>query len=90
MRVVNLLLVAVLFGLQYRIWVGEGSLAEVWRLNQQIEQQLARNAEVAQRNQQLHADVLDLKKGLKAIEEHARRELGMIGKDEVFYQVLDN
>ena len=90
MRVVNICLIVLLAGLQYRIWVGEGSLAEVWRFNGQIEAQFERNRETTNRNTQLHAEVLDLKQGLDAVEERARRELGMIGRQEVFYQVLGN
>ena len=84
------MLVVILAGLQYRIWVGEGSLAEVWRLTQSIEAQSAKNLELRERNQRLHAEVLDLKQGMEAIEERARRELGMIAKGEVFYQIVDD
>ena len=90
MRLINMLLLVLLVGLHYRIWVGEGSFAEVWRFSQAIETQQAQNQELRDRNRQLHAEVLDLKQGNEAIEERARRELGMIGRDEVFYQVLDN
>ncbi|MCO6433360.1 MAG: septum formation initiator family protein, partial [Nitrosomonas nitrosa] len=41
-------------------------------------------------NTVLEAEVNNLKKGLDAIEELARNELGMIRNDEVFFQVLDN
>lgn len=89
-RIFSLALMVILAGLQYRIWVGEGSLAEVWRLTQNIEVQSTKNAELQQRNQKLHAEVLDLKQGMEAIEERARRELGMIAKGEVFYQIVDD
>lgn len=89
-RIFPFALIVILAGLQYRIWVGEGSLAEVWRLTQRIEAQSAENTELQQRNQRLHAEVLDLKQGMEAIEERARRELGMIAKNEVFYQIVDN
>jgi len=89
-RLLSVTLIVILTGLQYRIWVGEGSLAEVWRLSQRIEAQSAENATLRQRNQRLHAEVLDLKKGMEAIEERARRELGMIAEGEVFYQIVDN
>ena len=36
----------------------------------------------------LAAEVLDLKKGTVAIEERARTDLGMVGKGETFYQVV--
>ena len=89
-RFLSFMLVVILAGLQYRIWVGEGSLAEVWRLTQSIEAQSAKNLELRERNQRLHAEVLDLKQGMEAIEERARRELGMIEKGEVFYQIVDD
>jgi cell division protein FtsB len=37
---------------------------------------------------QLIAEVADLKSGMSAIEERARSELGMIGRNETFYQVV--
>ncbi len=40
------------------------------------------------RNEALDAEVRDLKQGLDAIEERARVDLGMIRKDEVFYQIV--
>lgn len=43
-----------------------------------------------ERNQALNAEVTDLKKGLDAIEERARSDLGMISQGEVYYQVIDN
>ncbi len=41
-----------------------------------------------ERNQQMVAEVADLKAGMAAIEERARSELGMIGRNETFYQVV--
>ena len=74
------LIFVMLIVLQYRLWVGEGSLAEVHALKQEIDSQQRELAELRNRNQQLEAEVSDLKKGLEAIEERARSELGMIGK----------
>ena len=89
-RIFSFALIVILAGLQYRIWVGEGSLAEVWQLKKSIDAQTAKNVELRERNQRLHAEVLDLKQGMEAIEERARRELGMIAKGEVFYQIVDH
>ena len=36
----------------------------------------------------VRAEVRDLKQGYDAIEEHARMQLGMIKRDEVFFQVV--
>jgi cell division protein FtsB len=89
MRALLWLLVILLLLLQYRLWVGDGSLAEVWRLYQQVEAQRAENQRLLERNQALEAEVEDLKRGLDAIEERAREELGMIRDGETFYQIID-
>ena len=39
------------------------------------------------RNEQLLAEVSDLKEGLEMVEEKARFELGMIKPDEIFVQI---
>jgi cell division protein FtsB len=36
----------------------------------------------------LEAEVRDLKNGLEAVEERARLELGMIRKDEIYFQIV--
>ena len=52
--------------------------------------QRATNQKLTVRNAALDAEVRDLKQGFDAIEERARSELGMIKRDEIFFQVLDN
>ncbi len=88
MRAVIVLLLVLLGGLQYRLWVGDGSLAEIWYLKQQLLARQEQNAAQRARNRQLEAEVQDLKQGLGAIEARARRELGMIRKDETFYMIV--
>ena len=84
-----LIILAVLFlALQYRLWVGDGSLAEVWRRHKAVEEQREENASLRDRNEALEAEVRDLKTGSAAIEERARNELGMIKEGETFYQVV--
>jgi cell division protein FtsB len=89
MRWIGWLLFVLLLSLQYRLWVGDGSLAEVWDLYQQVEVQRDENQRLRERNQALEAEVQDLKKGLGAIEERAREELGMIKEGETFYQIIE-
>lgn len=89
MRLLLLLLIVVFVLLQYRLWVGDGSLAEVWQLYQDVERQEAQNERLWERNQALEAEVADLKQGLEAIEERAREELGMIKDNEIFYQIVE-
>jgi cell division protein FtsB len=74
--------------LQYRLWVGEGSLAEVWALSGQVEAQRQENHQLGERNAALAAEVADLKQGLDAVEERARSELGMIREGETFFHVV--
>lgn len=75
--------------LQVQLWFGQGSMLDLWRLQRAVAEQQAENAQLAERNAALAAEVRDLKSGLEAIEERARAELGMIRDGETFYQVTD-
>ncbi len=89
MKTIIAALVVLFVLLQYKLWFGEGSMMEVWKLDRAIVVQGAENAQLLERNQALAAEVADLKEGVDAIEERARRELGMIKKGETFFQVVD-
>lgn len=81
---------SVLFlGLQYRLWVGEGSLAEVVRLGDERAIQAQENDRLRERNRILAAEVDGLKSGLDAVEERAREDLGMIKPGETFFMVVE-
>ncbi|MCR4305186.1 MAG: cell division protein FtsB [Gallionella sp.] len=88
-RTVTLILLALLLLLQYPLWLGKGGWLKVWDLNRQVESQQQVNQQTGTRNAVLDAEVRDLKQGTAAIEERARSELGMIKRDEIFYQVLE-
>ena len=90
MRILAVILGLLFLVLQYDLWLGEGSLATVWRLQQGIEEQKKENKKISQRNESLLAEVNDLKKGDSALEERARNELGMIKKGETYIQVVDD
>jgi cell division protein FtsB len=83
------MLLGLLLVLQYPLWFGSGSAVAVWRLHQQVKAQKTENRSLAERNQALIAEVIDLKHGLDAIEERARAELGMIKQGETFFQVVE-
>jgi cell division protein FtsB len=74
--------------LQYRVWFSADGVREVARLRQAVATQRMQNEQLAERNQQLAAEVRDLKTGMAALEERARSELGMIARNETFYQVV--
>lgn len=86
----TIIIMSVLFLLlQYKLWLGEPSVRDVIDLKQTIEEQQVKNEQVKQRNAVLAAEVEDLKTGLEVIEERARSELGMIKKDETFFQIVE-
>lgn len=89
MRGLIVIFLALLLWLQYRLWVGPGSFAEVHQLRQQVVLQQQTLQRLKERNQILEAEVRDLKHGLEALEEHARLELGMIRQGEVFFQTIE-
>jgi cell division protein FtsB len=89
MRALNFTLLILLAGMQYRLWVGPGSWAQIALLNREIETQREHNSHLIARNQMLGGEVLSLKSGNDAIEEHARNDLGMLKRGETFYLVVD-
>lgn len=89
MKTVIAVLVVLLLGLQFRLWVADGGLAEVHRLERQVNEQRQQNERLRERNRALAAEVRDLKQGLAAVEARARSELGMVGPGETFYQVVE-
>jgi cell division protein FtsB len=90
MKALIAILIVLLLILQYTLWFGDGNMREVWRLQAAIEQQKKENEKLRERNTALEAEVQDLKKGLAAVEERARSELGMIKKGETFYQIVED
>ncbi len=88
-RLLILSLVLLLAALQYRLWLGDPNLRQVWQLEQAIIDQRRENQLLTERNQRLEAEVADLKEGLKAIEERARSEMGLIQEGETFFRLIE-
>lgn len=78
-----------LAALQYKLWLGEGSIHQWRQLDQKIAEQAQENEQLTSRNKAVEADILELKKGDQALEEQARYELGMVKNDEVYYQFVE-
>jgi cell division protein FtsB len=89
MRLLAIALIGLILLIQYPLWLGKGGLLRVWEMERQIESQREINTGLQARNAALDAEVRDLKQGLEAVEERARNELGMIRRDEIFFQVLE-
>lgn len=88
LRWIALILIALLIGLEIKLWVGDGGMRDLRALRARVTEQQAENAKLKQRNEALGADVEDLKHGQDAVEARARSQLGLIKPGEVFYQVV--
>ena len=88
-RTLTIVFAGLIVLLQYPLWLGKGGWMRVWDLDRQVSAQHKVNDGLKRRNQNLDAEVRDLKNGVGAIEERARFELGMIKDDEVFFQILE-
>ncbi len=75
-------------GLQAELWFSDGGYRKTMRLREAVAEQRALNDSLRDRNSSLDAEVINLKQGRDAAEERARADLGMIGKQETFYQVV--
>jgi cell division protein FtsB len=88
LRIIAGLLLAAFLALQYRLWVSPNGMRDLWKTEAAIEAQSEENQRLAERNRTLAAEVRDLKEGRAAIEERARTDLGMVGGNETFFQVV--
>lgn len=74
--------------LQYSLWLGKRSFPKLQETDKTLLTQKQKNTELKLRNTAMEAEIQDLKRGLDAIEEHARSELGMVKPKEILYQYL--
>ncbi|CAM3922299.1 cell division protein FtsB [Xenorhabdus thuongxuanensis] len=84
----TLLLLILLGWLQYSLWFGKNGIHDYARVKAEVDKQGADNLKLKARNDQLFAEIKDLKGGQEAIEERARNELGMIKPGESFYRMV--
>ena len=88
MRLFTLVLICLLAILQYHLWLGKNGLQDKHALVKEVEIITANNALLIQRNQMMYSEIKDLKSGLKAVEERARNELGLIKEGETFFRII--
>ena len=84
-----IVLLVMLMGLQYRLWLGDGGIAQGATLKQQIAEQRSENERLFERNRVMDAEVMELKKGMETVEERARYELGMVKEGETLYLLAE-
>lgn len=85
---ITTILLGVVLLLQYPLWLGKGSLPHLQQVEQSLQAQKQKNAELKLRNTAMEAEIQDLKRGYDAIEERARSELGMVKPKEILYEYL--
>ncbi|HHP0490018.1 TPA: cell division protein FtsB [Vibrio harveyi] len=79
-----------LFGwLQYILWFGKNGVSDYYTVEDEIEVQQQVNSKLQARNNEMFAEIDDLRQGLDAIEERARHELGLVKDGETFYRIVD-
>ena len=86
-RIIPAILIALLVLFHAQLWVGRGSIPSVREMQHRLTEQLAKNAQAQVANDQLTAEVRDLKEGLEMVEEKARSELGMVKPNEILVQL---
>jgi cell division protein FtsB len=86
-RIVTFALTLLLVLVHVELWFGKGGVPRMVELQSKLAAQQANNDTARHRNEQLSAEVSDLKEGLEMVEEKARFELGMIKPDEIFVQL---
>ncbi|MBK9441004.1 MAG: septum formation initiator family protein [Comamonadaceae bacterium] len=86
-RLVPLFLITLLVVLHAQLWLGRGSLPKVAQLQAQLAEQNQLNNQTRLANDQLAAELRDLKEGLEMVEEKARMELGMVKANEIYVQI---
>jgi cell division protein FtsB len=88
MRMILGALLVLLLLLQYELWFSDGGIKTVWEIQKSISAQAQKNDQLDKRNQTLIAEIKDLQSGNAAIEARARNDLGMVKKNEVFYEII--
>jgi len=83
-----LILGAAALMLQSQLWFAAEGFGKTRDLRAAVAEQRTQNETLRERNRALDAEVINLKQSSEAAEERARTDLGMIGPQETFYQVV--
>lgn len=84
----SILLIITIVILQYHLWFKENGMLDLLRLKKELKVAKALNAELKKNNDALKININSLRKNNAMVEQNAREELGMIKKNEIFYQIV--
>ena len=87
-RMIILILTFLLVVLQYALWSGRHNVFDLFFLQDQLSHLEQSNEQLRKRNNRLHAEVIDIKSRLGAIEAKARSELGLIKPGETYIRII--
>ena len=88
MRWIIAVLALAILAMQAQLWFSADGYRKTRDLRMAANSQRLLNDQLKKRNLALDAEVINLKNSHEAAEERARTNLGMIGKNETFYQVV--
>lgn len=88
LNILGIVLLALLLFLQYRLWFEPGGVVDWWQLKKKLALQSQEMQSLKKRNEALMFQIERLRNSQDAAESRARSELGMIKKDEEFYQLV--
>lgn len=86
-RILLGIVIAALFSLLLFIIFGDNGVVDLHMLKMKRDSLIKRNAELSQENLSLYREIERLRNDPKYVENVARQELGLIGKDEVIFKV---
>ena len=86
-RLLPAILLTLLVVFQGQLWLGKGGIPTVSELERKLQEQHTANDKARLVNEQLSAEINDLKEGLNMVEERARNELGMVKPNEIYVQI---
>jgi cell division protein FtsB len=84
---IAVLLLLLIFWLFIQLWVGNGTIPDIFFLNQDIKAQKLLNQSLQKENEQRIEQIKSLKGGDEELEARARLELGMLKPGEIFYEI---
>lgn len=88
LNLLAMVLLVLLIFLQYRLWFEAGGICDMRQLKKSLAVQSEEIQVLKKRNEALSFQIQRLQHSQEAAESRARSELGMIKKDEEFYQLV--